>query len=184
MNDSNRWEWRTREQVDPLPIGDIDPIGVQSDGRRRYRLPSLSEGEYRITTNSTSIDFHVSRWRSSGRLAMERPDRIEIIPDQEKVRPGEEVSVLIRAPFEGTALVTVETDRIHETRVVQIEGDGVRIDLPVPTTTRSTCFVTATLVRPVDPSRETWQAVLARGSVRVPISPSRNGCLMWRTGTR
>ena len=169
VNDSNRWEWRTREQVDPLPIGDIDPIGVQSDGRRRYRLPSLSEGEYRITTNSTSIDFHVSRWRSSGRLAMERPDRIEIIPDQEKVRPGEEVSVLIRAPFEGTALVTVETDRIHETRVVQIEGDGVRIDLPVPTTTRSTCFVTATLVRPVDPSRETWQAVLARGSVRVPI---------------
>ena len=177
VNDYDRWEWRTREKVDPYPIEVFDLIGVQSDGSRRYRMPPLPDGEYRITTTSridttttsTSIDFHVSRWRSSGRLAMERPDRIEIIPDEEKVRPGEEVSVLIRAPFEGTALVSVETDRIHETRVVQIEGDGVMVDLPIPSTTRSTCFVTATLIRPVDPSQETWQAVLARGSARVPI---------------
>ncbi|MBC04648.1 MAG: hypothetical protein CMJ34_15300 [Phycisphaerae bacterium] len=177
IDEHGRWEWRTREQADPVGIEGIESIGVRSDGSRGYRIPALPEGEYRITTTSdtdaitatTSIDLHVSHWRSRGRTAMKRPDRVEIIPDQTTVRPGEEVSVLLRAPFEGTALVTVETDRIHETRVVEIDGDGVRLDLPVPSTARSTCFVTTTLIRPVDPGRETWQAVLARGSVRLPI---------------
>ena len=169
INDYDRWEWRTREKVDPMPVEGIDLVGIQSDGSRRYRIPNLPEGEYRITSDSTSIDLHVSRWRSRGRLAMERPDRIEIVPDEQKVRPGDMVSVLIRAPFEGTALVLVETDRIHETRVIELDADGVRVELPIPAIARSTCFISATLVRPVDPSRETWQAVLARGSARIPV---------------
>ncbi|MCP4835184.1 MAG: hypothetical protein GY895_10525 [Phycisphaera sp.] len=180
VRESNRWRWRNRESLAPVGTQDIELVDSLEDGSRRHRIPGLPDGEYRITATSDdhpdvpspSLDIRVSRWNVRGGLAMERPDRIEVIPGEGPVRPGDDVTVLLRTPFTGTMLVTVETDRIHDAQVVRVDGDGIYLDLDVPTEVRDTCFVNATLIRRVDPDRESWQPVLARGAARLPIDRS------------
>ena len=174
--------WKSRETTTPVTNLEVRELPQEEGSIRRFQLDALPDGAYRLVTKLeestdlpavvTSIDFHVSKWRSEGRLALERPDRVELLPDHDTIRPDETMPVLIRTPFPGTALITVETDRIHQVHVVEVEGDGVKIDLLIPPSVRDTCFVAATLVRAVDPTRESWQAVVARGAARLTVDQS------------
>ena len=173
--------WKSRERTTAVTQFEIQERTVTEDGLRGFQLEPLPDGAYRLVARIagssdlpnvvTSIDFHVSRWKSEGRLALERPDRVELLSDHDLIRPGDTVAVLVRAPFPGTALLTVETDRIHDVHLVEVEGDGVKVEIPIPDSIRDTCFIAATLVRAVDHTREDWQAVVARGATRLKVDP-------------
>ena len=168
------WKWYSTETATPLEmavtIGESSATGVHT-----LQIPALSDGEYRIVATDSasgvesSIDFHVSRWRSEGRMAAERSDRLEIVPDRRTVLPGETLPVLVRSPFPGTALVSVETDKIVHSTVVTISGDGATVDLTIPDSARDTAFISAILVRPLDSDRNQWAPLLARGATRIEI---------------
>lgn len=182
---NNRREWRSTEIA--TPVNGVEPLFVY-DGSDSWRcdLPPLPEGTYRCTTSllmmpddSSTVEnprvhhtFHVSRHGSKGRIAADRPDRLELIVEDAIVEPGMESSVLIRAAFEGLALITIETDRIHSSIVTPLTGDGVRVPFTVPASARDTCFVAATLLRPLDPTRTSWLPPLARGAARLRVDRS------------
>ncbi|MCH2135349.1 MAG: MG2 domain-containing protein [Phycisphaerales bacterium] len=151
--DLDRW----KTAVGPLPTG-------------TYRL-TLHRPEHRLTA---SVPLHVAGSGASGRISALRPDRLELVPEHEQVLPGMETSVLIRSPFAGLALVTVETDAIVSTALHPIEGDGGRIPLTIPEDVRDTCFVGATLIRPLDHERESWLPLRARGATRLRVDRSRH----------
>jgi uncharacterized protein YfaS (alpha-2-macroglobulin family) len=145
-------------------------------------LPPLPTGAYRLTAKVTSqesttpaivsLDLHVSDGASRGRIAADRPDRLELVVEHSVVRPGMSTSVLIRSGFPGVALLTVETDSIKHWELVDIPGDGVRVPFTVPDDVRDTCFVAATLLRPLDPTRKRWLPLRARGAARLRTDPS------------
>lgn len=169
-----RWRWLNDERLHPVSVEPVVEIGAD---RLLVELPGLEDGEYRLVAslpvsdapNPTTIDFHVSRWQTAGRMNVERSDRIELVPDVETVAAGATLPILVRSPFPGTALVTFETDRTIDHRLVEVAGDGVRIECPVPIEARDTAFVSATLVRPLDSARRSWAPLLARGATRVRI---------------
>ena len=179
-----RWRWRSTESVIPMTTTvaveldtatDTVTDDATDDGPLPFRLPGLGDGEYRLTATvpgtdiTANVDFHVSRWRSEGRMAAERSDRLELVPDRDIARPGETMSVLVRSPFPGTALVSVETDDIARSTVVEIDGTGVNVPVEIPEDARDTAFVSAILVRPLDSDRTAWAPLVARGAARIGI---------------
>ena len=171
--------WRSIEIV--TPVENVHPVFVAGDENRwTCELPALVDGTYRFTASISSSDpdvngdalkvsipIHVSQSQASGRMAADRPDRLELIPEHDLVTAGMETSVLIRTPFPGMALVTTETNAIAHTQIVQIGGDGARVPITVPTNARDTCFVGATLLRALDPDRIQWLPLRARGAARL-----------------
>jgi uncharacterized protein YfaS (alpha-2-macroglobulin family) len=168
---NGRYSWRSREVLHERP--DRPPtIERLEDGRILLVIPGLERGAYRLSVDSevtNTIDFHVASESARGRLAANRPDRLDLIAETGSHAPGSTTSVLVRAPFPGLALITVETDRILSSRVMPITEDGVRVPIHIPDSVRDTCFVGATVIRPVDPTRTEWLPVHARGAVRLKI---------------
>ena len=176
-----RRKWRSVEIA--RPVKNVSPAFVVSEDNLWTCVVSpLPVGAYRLTTSITNagslpsgatprvvLPFHVSDNTSRGRVAADRPDRIDMIVEDPVVVPGMETSVLMRSAFPGLALVTVETDRVHDTHIIEITGDGARIPFTVPLAARDTCFVAATLIRPLDPTRTQWLPILARGAARLRV---------------
>jgi len=98
---------------------------------------------------------------------MNRPERAEIVLDRDAYVPGSTANVLIRSPFPGRLLLTLETDRVLDHRFVSLTGNTAEVALPVPATLRGGAFVSATLVRGVDPAQDKWLPHRAIGLARL-----------------
>lgn len=66
-------------------------------------------------------------------FGQDNDDRMDVLPEQRSVAPGETARFQVRMPFrEATALVTVEREGILESRVVKLSGKDPVIELPIP----------------------------------------------------
>jgi uncharacterized protein YfaS (alpha-2-macroglobulin family) len=60
-------------------------------------------------------------------------DRIDLLPEQREVQPGQTARLQVRMPFrEATALVTVEREGVIDARVVTLRGRDPVVEVPVP----------------------------------------------------
>ena len=139
-----------------------------------FELTCPAWGSYRLRARdaesgcSTAVSFHASNPAWGGRrVALEHPERLEIVLDRKDYTPGARVKALIRSPFPGTMLVALETDRVIDTRVVEMKTCEAEVMLDVPTGLRGGAFVTATVVRAVDPSEKSWTPHRAMGIARL-----------------
>ncbi len=67
--------------------------------------------------------------------------------DKEHYRPGETASLALEAPFAGKAWVSMETDRVLDQFVVDLEHNASRIDLPIKPEYFPNVYATIHLVR-------------------------------------
>jgi len=66
-------------------------------------------------------------------FAQDNDDRIDVLPEQREVQPGQTARLQVRMPFrQATALVTVEREGVIEARVMQLGGREPVIELPIP----------------------------------------------------
>jgi hypothetical protein len=177
----NNYTWRSQEETH-LRSDCAIRITPTSEGLYELELSGLERGTYRLSIEDrvqSTLDFHVADHASRGRMAADRPDRLELIPEAGVHEPGAMTSVLLRSPFQGMALVTVETDRILATQVVPVNADGVRVPIRIPESVRSTCFIGATVHRPVDPKQTEWLPTRAQGAIRLAIDDSPHRLTPW-----
>ncbi len=60
-------------------------------------------------------------------------DRIELVPEQRELQPGQTARLQVRMPFrQATALVTVEREGILHSEVVSLSGDRPVIEVKIP----------------------------------------------------
>ncbi len=85
-------------------------------------------------------------------------------------RVGTQARVLVAAPFAGRLLLTVETDDVVQTRVVDMPASHVVVPVDVTTACAPGAFVTATVLRPVDPTAA-WRPHRAYGVARLNVDP-------------
>lgn len=164
--------WRTMTNDQEVWRHSLAPTTERGSIAIRFPEP----GEYvvratHVTTESTT-DFAV--WAGdargvTGAAASAGPDRLEVELDQERVLPGSSTRARIRSPFAGTLLVTLENDRVWWHRVVTLTSESTELDIPVDANICGGAFVTATVVRPVDPAGETWLPHRAIGMARLRI---------------
>ena len=142
-------------------------------GRGAAAFTPKDYGQYvvrlRDTEGGASADL---RFYCSGHgyvpWAMEKPGRLELAADKESYAPGDTAVVLVKAPFAGQALLTVESDRVHVARSMVMAANTAEFRFPVAASFGPNVYCTATVVRKVTPSGE-WAAHRAYGAIPIAL---------------
>jgi uncharacterized protein YfaS (alpha-2-macroglobulin family) len=88
-----------------------------------------------------------------------------------KFQIGQRAAALVRSPFAGRLLLAVETDRVIATHVVDMPASQVTVPIDIPDACRPNAYVTATVVRAVQPNAK-WRTHRAFGAARLNIDPA------------
>lgn len=173
------------QQVDGRPVWkSIErPVSVLNGSANLSQGPDASglltlecpvSGEYRLiaedseTQSAAQLTFFAAANESEYQsLAMNEPQRLEIVLDRDNYVPGQTAEVLVRSPLSGTMWVTLETDQVIDSRLIEMKENTERFQMAVPENLRGGAFVTATVVRPIDPTDKKWLPHRACGMARI-----------------
>jgi uncharacterized protein YfaS (alpha-2-macroglobulin family) len=132
----------------------------QAPGNRLADLPPLPAGEYLVEVQAadasgrpviSSLNFEVSAQAEVG-WNYRNDVLLTLKPNQKEYTPGDTAEVLVQAPFSGTALVTVERERVLRSFVTQLAGSAPSIRIPIEPGDVPNIFVSVTLLRGSDNS--------------------------------
>jgi uncharacterized protein YfaS (alpha-2-macroglobulin family) len=96
---------------------------------------------------------HVDVWvpgadADDGWFAQGDGDRMDLVPEQRRVEPGDTAELQVRMPFrEATALVTVEREGVAEAFVTRLSGGSPVVKLPIAAGHAPNVFVSVLAVR-------------------------------------
>ncbi len=166
-------DYRYESSRDPELVDSQRIPAGESTGEFSFNIPEY--GSFRVvltdpeTEASAQVSFYASGWGYSP-WAVGNPSRIELELDREEYRPGESAKVLVKAPFPGRLLLSVERDGVYHARVHRLEGNTAELSVPVTAGMRPNAYVTATLVRS---SEALEPGAVARAYGAVPIAVDR-----------
>jgi hypothetical protein len=170
---NGRRTWRSVERVERVLERAFD-VSADSGAQESFELTCPAWGSYRLSArlhksgSTTRVTFHATNSAWGGRsVACEHPERLEIVLDRKSYAPGAKAKALVRSPFPGTMLLALETDRVIDYRIVEMEACEAEVEFDVPADIRGGAFVTATVVRAIDPSEKTWTSHRAMGVARL-----------------
>ena len=123
-------------------------------GRGTVAFIPAEIGEYEIragdpkTGASADLTFYCT---GAGYAAwsMEKPERIELLPDKPCYAPGDAARIMLKSPFPGRALVTIETDHIHSARTMTLAGNTAELTIPIDESLGPNAYCSVTVIRPV-----------------------------------
>jgi len=125
------------------------PAG-ETRGRVSFTPPSF--GSYRVvvtaqkTGASSQVSFYASGWGDAP-WAIQNPARIELDLDKTEYQLGSTAMVQVKAPFKGKLWLTVEQEKVHFSRIVNLTGNTAQIPVPIRRELRPNAYVTATIIR-------------------------------------
>jgi uncharacterized protein YfaS (alpha-2-macroglobulin family) len=144
----------------------IEPVALpessadEAKGNSITGLPVLDAGEYLIEVGAkddagrpiaSSLDFRVSapcekswNYRNDVQLSLK--------PDHKAYAAGETAEILVEAPFSGTALVSIEREKVLRSFVTHLKGNAPSIRVPLQSNDVPNVFVSVTLTRGSDDS--------------------------------
>ncbi len=168
---NDRRVWNSSERT--IPVGEENTINDPCD-KGSFEVTCTDPGNYRIiitdvkSNTRSSLDFYVSA-RSDGpqSVPMNQPERLQIITDKEKYLPGQTAKVLIRSPIAGRFLLTVEDDSVVSEYFGTIENNTAELDVPLSKELRGSVYLSAAVVRAIDPNLENWLPHRAMGETRL-----------------
>ena len=176
-NARGRYEWKSERQVVEIRQDTLAAGGAARDWTFAVEHP----GDYMLVAQdpasgaATRLAFSAgsanAEWAAWSR---EKPGRVELAWDRERYRPGETARLQVRAPFSGLALLTVETDRVQEARVVTLEKNTTEIEVPVAEAYAPNAYCTLTLIRPAQ-AEAVWSAHRAIGVLALPVDRPGHG---------
>lgn len=76
--------------------------------------------------------------------------KLDLVADKKSYKPGDTAVLLAKAPFSGTAIVTVERHKVLRTIAVPIDSNAASISLPLTDADGPNCFVSVLLIRGSD----------------------------------
>ena len=170
--------WESRERTSSVWTKIIDSssasVAEQTDrAAGTIALTCPEPGYYRLIATSKSgslTEIDLTAVGPSGQhltRALEQPERVDIQFDRERCLPGETVNAVITSPFSGRMLLSLEADRVLWSTVAELESTSTKVPVTIPENVRGGCFLSATVLRPVDPAAKEWLPHRARGIARV-----------------
>ena len=168
------WTWESEKILSPAGEGTVTLAG----GAGEFRFTPAQAGEYVVILRdpfcgvSASVEIQAAAPEQSWvSWAREKPDRVELTLDRKGYHPGETARLLIKAPFSGLALLTLESDRVLEARLVTLEKNTAEVELPVRAEFMPNVYAVISLVRPAV-AEAVWSAHRAVGAVALPVEVS------------
>lgn len=154
-------EWRYDVTITESVVGRGEVALDANGGARLARV--FDWGRYRLEVydpdgeSAVSLRFRAGWWMADS--PPDTPDALEITLDRADYEPGGTVRAFLKAPFAGTALVTVANESILLSRAVDLPAGGVTVELPVDADWGTGAYVLASAFRP-------GEAAEARGPAR------------------
>jgi len=163
-----RWERRESTTVvwsGPVELaGGVGRVAVETVERGRHRLTVRGDGMHApvgVTVWATDHD------PESFEPPVEGDAMVALEPGATLAQPGSTVEVAIEAPFDGSALVVLEDERVRwHGRVAVTDGVGA-VTVPIPEDARGGVALSCQLTRPVEPGMPEWLPHRAHGWVRI-----------------
>ncbi|MBM4033337.1 MAG: hypothetical protein FJ291_16360 [Planctomycetes bacterium] len=152
----------------------VEPLACTiADGRGEAAFTPKDLGEYIVRLRdkasgaSADLSFYCAG-EGDVPWTLDKPARVELVADKPAYAPGETARVLVKAPFAGRALMTIETDRIHLAQVVSLEKNTAEFTFPVSAALGPNAYCSATVVRRTAPGSQ-WALQRAYGTVPVRL---------------
>jgi len=170
---NNRRVWKSTERIKEIGTKRLMAAPGAEGG---FEVVCPDPGTYRVilsdeqSNSSSYLEFYASEsFAAAQSVPMNRPERLEIIADRAKYLPGQTVKVLVRSPIPGTLLFTVENDRVVAAQIHKVQNNTAEFEVLLPDGLRGAVFLTATVVRAIDPLQENWLPHRAMGTTQVLI---------------
>ena len=118
-------------------------------------IPDLS-GKYEVrifppgVNNYISKSFYAYGYGSTtvNSFEVDNEGEVDIVFDKENYSPGETAKVLLKTPFSGKVLVTVETNNVLDHFYLEANNRSAQFDLPIKDEYLPNVFVSTTLFKP------------------------------------
>ena len=172
-NDENQYRWKSERRVTPLR----EDVLTLKEGRGEWSFSPDHPGHYVLTFAdpltgvSSSLSFDAAEpqqtWADWSR---ERPDLVELSLDRPSYQPGDTARLLIKAPFAGTAWLTIENDEVQESVVSPLTGNTATVSIPVREGYLPNVHCRVSVVRPAV-GESVWSAHRAAGSMPLAVTP-------------
>ena len=132
----------------------LDPNASARDGQEFVVSPK-SNGLHFLTLRGTDPDgrpfatvtrFHVYGtdeypWRYEDGM------RVKLVSEKKSYQPGETARLLVLTPIEGTALVTVEREKVLRSFLIQLKADKPVIEIPLSEEDAPNAYVSVLIVK-------------------------------------
>ena len=138
-------------------------VSIPQEGRASIEA-AVEWGEYELKLvtlegeqTASSIKFNAG-WYTGG-AGTDTPDVLEVGLDKPAYRVGETAQVRLKPRHAGKVLLSVVDNRLISMQSVEVEAAETVVDLPVTSDWGPGAYVTATLIRPADASRNPSRAL-------------------------
>ncbi|MDR1395111.1 MAG: hypothetical protein LBK52_02935 [Deltaproteobacteria bacterium] len=155
-----------REETVPLTEG-LGKFAAEFKNAGTFQLAAGLEGENEILTRR----FEVTGLAEPVPGETPPPDRLVLTLDQASYRPGQEARLQIEAPFAGWLWLSLETDHILWSKVIEAGEKTLSTSFPVPEEILANAHLTGVLVRPLEPGVQTF---LVQSRISLETDRSRN----------
>jgi uncharacterized protein YfaS (alpha-2-macroglobulin family) len=175
MDDSGE---NSEMQAELVPIDGYDGNGIVfNGGKASLDITFPAAGEYLVALNdkdsgaSASVALYVygSGWNIGASALL--PEKLEITLDKDIYKPGERARARVSGAFDGTILLTVETDEILHYETAETKNKEAEFTLRVTEGMKPNAWVTAHLVRPAIPE-ERWSTHRSFGALPLSVDCS------------
>ncbi|MCB2409588.1 alpha-2-macroglobulin [Hymenobacter lucidus] len=134
-----------------------------------------SSGEYEVRVARPGAATYVaSRFYAYGygdtqsnSFEVNNEGEVTIEADKEKYQPGETAKLLLKTPFPGRVLVTVERDKVLDHFYVTTDEKSARVSIPIRAGHVPNIYVTATAIREITDNR--LPLTVARGFMPLTV---------------
>ncbi|MBC7920824.1 MAG: alpha-2-macroglobulin family protein, partial [Ferruginibacter sp.] len=129
-----------------------------SNGRAGYGFVPTLSGEYEIQVYRPGADTYVAQAfyaygygnTQNSSFEVNTDGQITIELDKARYEAGEEANVLLKTPFAGRMLVTVERNRVFDYFYVDTDKKSASVKIPIKPEYLPNAYITATLLKPLD----------------------------------
>ncbi|MCM5679957.1 alpha-2-macroglobulin family protein [Schlegelella sp. S2-27] len=170
FDDQKGWHSGYTETDEPVESRTVDVAE-----RTRIGAP-VNWGRYRLEAEDPQTGLKLRYRFYAGWNAQDaedignRPDRVQLKLADAPLKAGDKARIMITPPHDGTALVTVEGDRLLWSQRIDVSTKGVTIEVPVDAQwARHDLYATVTVFRPGSEGNRVTPA-RAVGLVHLPLA--------------
>lgn len=175
-NSNGSYDYRSFKEEVPIKEDTFAIASVPSD----YVYVPETSGYHQIaftdpdSGSTSSVSFYASDYGQSWTSTQkDRPDSLTLKLDKAEYSAGERAKLTIQAPFAGTAMLTIESDRVLENRYIVLEKNTAEVEFDIRESFAPNVHCTVTVIRPAV-AESTWTGHRAFGSMPLRISPKRH----------
>ena len=141
----------------------IDHKEITVSGKGSFEFTPEQAGEYTIILASpngmrTGINFDVLGLGYET-TTLESPEKLKIVLDKDAYEIGDQARALIQTPFSGKLILTIEREKVYETRIIQVDSRETAISLPVEAKYLPNMYIVGLILRTPDETRKTLPMV-------------------------